>query len=120
MRYYSIQHLTRFDYTHPICETAMEIRMQPRGDGNQRCMTFSLSVSPRCRVFSYRDHLANQVHHFDIPGDHRQLVIVAHSLVEQQPLGSVPDRLPTCRVAGTRHIAGAGRFLGDVAAQHLC
>lgn len=93
MRYYSIQHLTRFDYAHPVCESAMEIRMQPRGDGNQRCMTFSLSVSPRCRVFSYRDHLANQVHHFDIPGDHRQLVIVAHSLVEQQSLGQVPDML---------------------------
>src|SRR5581483_6847379 len=93
MRYYSIQHLTRFDYAHPVCESAMEIRMQPRGDGNQRCMTFSLSVSPRCRVFSYRDHLANQVHHFDIPGDHRQLVIVAHSLVEQQSLGRVPDML---------------------------
>lgn len=93
MRYYSIQHLTRFDYAHPVCESAMEIRMQPRGDGNQRCLTFSLSVSPRCRVFSYRDHLANQVHHFDIPGDHRQLVIVAHSLVEQQPLGAVPNRL---------------------------
>ena len=93
MRYYSIQHLTRFDYTHPVCESAMEIRMQPRGDGNQRCLTFSLSVSPRCRVFSYRDHLGNQVHHFDIPGDHRQLVIVAHSLVEQQQLGQVPNRL---------------------------
>ncbi|MFL6429601.1 MAG: transglutaminase N-terminal domain-containing protein, partial [Acidobacteriaceae bacterium] len=46
MRYYSIQHLTRFDYAHPVCESAMEIRMQPRGDGNQRCLTFSLSVSP--------------------------------------------------------------------------
>ena len=40
MRYYSIQHLTRFDYTHPVCESAMEIRMQPRGDGNQRSTDF--------------------------------------------------------------------------------
>lgn len=93
MKYYSIQHLTRFDYSHSVCESAMEIRMQPRSDGNQRCLTFSLSVSPRCRVFSYRDHLGNQVHHFDIPGDHRQLVIVAHALVEQQALGLVPQRL---------------------------
>jgi hypothetical protein len=46
----------------------METRMHPRSDQNQRCLTFHLSVSPRCRVFSYRDHLANQVHHFDIPG----------------------------------------------------
>ena len=59
--------------------------MHPRSDQNQRCLTFHLSVSPRCRVFSYRDHLANQVHHFDIPGQHGQLVIVAESLVEVSP-----------------------------------
>jgi hypothetical protein len=41
-------------------------------------------VSPRCRVFSYRDHYGNNVQHFDIPGEHDQLVIVAESLVEQQ------------------------------------
>jgi len=45
-------------------------------------------------VFSYRDHLANQVHHFDIPGQHGQLVIVAESLVEMQPHAKVPASLP--------------------------
>ena len=93
MSIYLIRHLTKFRYTQPISETLMETRMHPRSDNNQRCLSFTLSVSPRCRVFSYRDHLANQVHHFDIPGDHRQLVIVAHSLVEQQPLGPIPKRL---------------------------
>jgi transglutaminase-like putative cysteine protease len=68
----------------------METRMHPRSDHNQRCLTFHLSVSPRCRVFSYRDHLANQVHHFDIPGQHGQLVIVAESLVEVQHVQPVP------------------------------
>jgi transglutaminase-like putative cysteine protease len=56
-------------------------------------LTFHLSVSPRCRVFSYRDHLANQVHHFDIPGQHGQLVIVAESLVEVQPAPQIPSFL---------------------------
>ncbi len=64
--------------------------MHPRSDQNQRCLTFHLSVSPRCRVFSYRDHLANHVHHFDIPGQHGQLVIVAESLVEVQPASPIP------------------------------
>ena len=41
-------------------------------------------------MFSYRDHLANHVHHFDIPGQHGQLVIVAESLVEVQPAAPVP------------------------------
>jgi len=88
--YYSIRHLTKFLYSNPVSESMMETRMHPRSDQNQRCLTFHLSVSPRCRVFSYRDHLANQVHHFDIPGQHGQLVIVAESLVEVAPSAQVP------------------------------
>jgi len=91
--YYSIRHLTKFLYSNPVSESMMETRMHPRSDQNQRCLTFHLSVSPRCRVFSYRDHLANQVHHFDIPGQHGQLVIVAESLVEVQPAPQIPSFL---------------------------
>ena len=91
--YYSIRHLTKFLYSNPVSESMMETRMHPRSDQNQRCLTFHLSVSPRCRVFSYRDHLANQVHHFDIPGQHGQLVVVAESLVEVQPAPQVPSFL---------------------------
>ena len=90
MNFYSIRHLTRFRYSDPISESIMETRMHPRSDSHQHCLTFSLSVSPRCRVFSYRDHLGNNVQHFDIPGDHTQLVIIAESVVEQQPLPDVP------------------------------
>jgi transglutaminase-like putative cysteine protease len=90
MNFYSIRHLTRFRYSRPISESIMETRMHPRSDSNQHCLTFSLSVSPRCRVFSYRDHLGNNVQHFDIPGEHTQLVVIAESVVEQQPLPEIP------------------------------
>ena len=90
MNFYSIRHLTRFRYGRSISESIMETRMHPRSDSHQHCLTFSLSVSPRCRVFSYRDHLGNNVQHFDIPGEHTQLVIVAESVVEQQPMPEVP------------------------------
>jgi len=49
--FYSIQHLTKFHYTSPVSESVMEARMHPRSEGNQRCLTFHLAVSPRCRVF---------------------------------------------------------------------
>ncbi len=91
--YYSIRHLTKFRYAAPVSESIMETRMHPRSDAYQRCLTFQLSVTPRCRVFSYRDHLANHVHHFDIPGQHVQLVIVAESLVEMQPHLALPESL---------------------------
>lgn len=91
--FYSIRHLTKFLYSNPVSESMMETRMHPRSDNNQRCLTFHLSVSPRCRVFSYRDHLGNHIHHFDIPVQHGQLVIVAESLVEVQPMPAVPSFL---------------------------
>ena len=90
MNCYSIRHLTRYRYSHSVSESIMETRMHPRSDSNQHCLTFSLSVSPRCRVFTYRDHFGNNVQHFDIPGEHNQLVIVAESVVEQQPMADVP------------------------------
>jgi transglutaminase-like putative cysteine protease len=93
MNFYSIRHLTRFRYSRPISESIMETRMHPRSDSSQHCLTFSLSVSPRCRVFSYHDHQGNNVQHFDIPGEHNQLVIVAESVVEQQPMPDVPGFL---------------------------
>ena len=93
MNFYSIRHLTRFRYEQPVSESIMEVRMHPRSDSNQHCLSFSLSVSPRCRVFTYRDQYGNNVHHFDIPGEHDQLMIVAESLVEQQPHVELPSFL---------------------------
>lgn len=91
--HFSIRHLTKFVYSSPVSESIMETRMHPRSDASQRCLSFKLSVTPRCRVFSYRDHLANHVHHFDIPGQHSQLVIVAESLVEVQAHRELPNAL---------------------------
>ncbi|WP_419804302.1 transglutaminase family protein [Terriglobus sp.] len=91
--YYTVRHLTKFVYSNEISESIMETRMHPRSDEYQRCLAFQLSVSPRCRVFSYRDHLANHVHHFDIPGQHEQLVIVAESLVEMEESLPIPSFL---------------------------
>jgi len=91
--FYSVRHLTKFHYASAVSESVMEVRMHPRTDNSQRCMNFHLSVSPRCRLFSYRDHLGNQVHHFDIPIPHEQLVIVAESLVEIPPGPEIPARM---------------------------
>ena len=108
--YYQIRHLTKFLYDKPVSESMMETRMHPRSDGNQRCLTFHLSVSPRCRVFSYRDHLNNHVHHFDIPAPHPQLVIVAEALVEVQPAIEIPSFLTSDAWADIDALVHAGDF----------
>jgi transglutaminase-like putative cysteine protease len=91
--FYAIRHLTRFRYSRPIWQSMMEVRMHPRSEVRQRCFTFRLSVNPRARIFTYQDHLGNQVHHFDLPQHHRELSIVADSLVNLDPAPELPTSL---------------------------
>ncbi len=91
--FYSIHHLTKFRYSAPISESIFELRMQPRSEGTQRCLNFQLQVKPRTNLFSYRDYLSNIVHHFDVPGQHRQLVITAEAMVDVQPQTPLPETL---------------------------
>ncbi|HYW43209.1 MAG TPA: transglutaminase family protein [Bryobacteraceae bacterium] len=91
--FYAIRHFTRFRYSHPVWQSAMELRMQPRSENTQRCFTFQLSISPQSRVFSYQDHFGNFVHHFDVPGQHRQLTITADALVGVEVPTPLPESL---------------------------
>jgi len=82
---YSVCHITRFRYKPPVRESMMEVRMQPRSEGNQRCLSFELKVMPDAVLMQYRDFLGNAVHHFDIAGKHGELNVRAESVVEIMP-----------------------------------
>jgi transglutaminase-like putative cysteine protease len=90
---YTVRHLTRFTYDNPISESMMEVRMQPRTELHQRCLGFELTTTPRATITAYRDPLNNIVHHFDIPGRHSQLTIVAEAIVEFVGAPSLPAEL---------------------------
>jgi transglutaminase-like putative cysteine protease len=89
-RFYRIRHLTQFRYDTPVSESLMELRMHPRTEGRQRCLSFEIKVDPRAQVSAYRDYLGNSIHHFDVPGKHVQLRIVTESLVEIQDGAHIP------------------------------
>lgn len=93
--FYSIRHVTRFQYTAPVSESVMEVRKHPRSDGSQRCFNYNLKVTPRARVFSYRDYLGNSVHHFDVPGRYTKLVITSMAQVEVQRPPELPSHMST-------------------------
>jgi transglutaminase-like putative cysteine protease len=82
---YSIKHVTTFRYHPAVGESVMEVRMQPRSDMRQRCITFSLDVNPQANVMTYRDFFGNAVHHFDIPGRHKLIEVTAHAIVDINP-----------------------------------
>ena len=93
---YTIRHITHFTYDTPISQSVMEVRMQPRSDGLQRCLQFALMTSPGSRILLHQDHDGNTVHHFDIPARHSRLTVTADALVETEaprplPHGLEPD-----------------------------
>jgi transglutaminase-like putative cysteine protease len=90
---YLVRHLTRFVYTAPVCESIMELRMQPLDRERQRCLRFALTTSERTKVFAYRDHYGNAVHYFDIPGPHTRLELSAEAVVAVEPLPALPAAL---------------------------
>ena len=117
--FYSIRHLTKFRYSKPVSESIMELRMQPRTEASQRCLTFQISVTPRTRVASYRDYLGNTVHHFDVPGRHRQLVIVAEALVEVKTPSDYPVELGGGAWDSLDHMISGGDYWEMLIASHF-
>jgi len=107
---YSIRHVTKFTYETVISESVMEARMQPRGDGGQRCVRFGLSTSPGSRVRMYQDHAGNAVHHFNIPGPHSLLTITAEALVESTAIIDPPATLDSSEWARLDSPTASGEF----------
>ena len=79
---YSVRHTTTFRYEPAVRESVMEVRMQPRSEGNQRCLSFNLDVNPPANITQYRDFTGNTVHHFDIAGSHTEVKVTAQSTVQ--------------------------------------
>src|SRR5262245_31991391 len=80
-----IQHETRFEYSEPVSESLTEVRMEPAIDVDQSCCSFHLSVTPATELFRYQDGFCNRVHHYNIRPAHREVRILAASIVETHP-----------------------------------
>src|SRR5271156_5319379 len=117
--YYSIRHVTKFRYNTHVSESLMEARMQPRSDGPQRCLSFQLMVQPKARVQFYRDYLGNMVHHFDVPGRHKQLSIVADALVDVQAPPALPDSLGSRAWDELDQMISAGDYIEMLMPSHF-
>lgn len=89
-----IVHQTDLSYTDLIKETVMELRMAPRQEQDQHRLSFSLGIGPATAATSYFDWLGNTVHAFTITPFHRELHIVATSVLETDRANVNPIELP--------------------------
>ena len=90
MNRYRIVHVTEFRYDGPVSESYNEVRLRPRQDEEQTCVSFRLETVPGSRPTSYVDAAGNWVHRFNVLAEHRRLRVVANSEV----LVHVPRALP--------------------------
>src|SRR5450755_1346998 len=81
---YSVRHLTTFRYQPAVRESVMEVRLLPRSEAHQRCLSFTLDVTPAANITQYSDANGNAVHHFNIAGSHTEINVTAQSTVQVQ------------------------------------
>lgn len=77
-----VTHETELNYSDLISESAMELRMVPRQEADQHRLSFQLAIGPATTVSSYFDWLGNTVHTFAVNPFHKQIRIVATSVLE--------------------------------------
>src|SRR5262249_27839221 len=80
-----VQHETRFEYSEPVTEAVTEARMEPVSDADQSCRSFHLGVRPPAELFRYQDGFDNRVHTFNVLAPHKEVCILAASVVETHP-----------------------------------
>jgi len=77
-----LTHTTDLTYSDLISESVMELRMVPRQEQDQHRLSFILAIGPMTTVNSYFDWLGNTVHAFTVNQFHKQIRIVATSVLE--------------------------------------
>src|SRR5882672_10340988 len=88
-----LTHTADLTYSDLISESVMELRMVPRQEQDQHRLSFILAIGPTTQVNSYFDWLGNTVHAFTVNPFHRQIRIVATSVVETQRFRFTPEDL---------------------------
>src|ERR1700689_1191909 len=90
---YKLAHLTLFSYDGTVSESSNELRLRPRHDETQSCLSFRLTTTPFSKPAAHLDYFGNWVHQFHILPEHRELrveseaVVLVHQPAPQRPAG---------------------------------
>lgn len=85
MNRYRLSHVTNFSYDGPVSESYNELRLRPRHDESQSCLSFRITTTPASRPAAHLDYFDNWVHQFHILPEHRQLRVESEAVVLVHP-----------------------------------
>jgi len=82
---YKLAHVTLFAYDATVSESYNELRLRPRHDEAQSCLSFRLTTTPFSRPTAYLDYFNNWVHQFHILPEHSELRVESEAIVLVHP-----------------------------------
>jgi transglutaminase-like putative cysteine protease len=82
---YKLSHVTLFAYDGPVSESYNELRLRPRHDETQSCLSFRLTTTPFSKPAAHLDYFNNWVHQFHILPEHRELRVESEAVVLVHP-----------------------------------
>jgi transglutaminase-like putative cysteine protease len=92
---YKLAHVTLFSYDGPVSESYNELRLRPRHDETQSCLSFRLTTTPFSKPAAHLDYFNNWVHQFHILPEHRELRVESEAIVLVHPTPAyVTDPVP--------------------------
>lgn len=77
-----IRHETSFFYDDEVVASYNEVRMTPVSDQHQNTLHSRLDIRPAAAAFRYRDYWGAEVSAFDVNVPHRELHVIATSLID--------------------------------------
>jgi transglutaminase-like putative cysteine protease len=82
MQYYSISHVTTFNYSYPVAVSHHSAHLKPRNNAEQQCHRFDLQIQPRTTdIIQRKDYFGNTSQLFSIQELHDQLIVESKSIV---------------------------------------
>jgi transglutaminase-like putative cysteine protease len=93
---YKLAHATVFSYNASVSESYNELRLRPRHDETQSCLSFRITTYPFSKPVAHLDYFNNWVHHFHILPEHSELRVESEATVlvhPQQWYAGAPLRL---------------------------
>jgi transglutaminase-like putative cysteine protease len=87
---YKLVHVTQFAYDGPVSESYNELRLRPRHDESQSCLSFRITTRPEAKAIGHQDFYGNWVHLFHILPEHRYLRVESEAVILVHPQGAPP------------------------------
>ena len=75
-------HATGYRYAAPVHQSYNEVRLTPRTDNRQNVIVSRVETDPATRLYRYSDYWGTTVTAFDLHAPHKELAVIATSVVE--------------------------------------